>query len=252
VQAVVPMFPIEQCKQVMTRWRDWTATLPDEVTTHFMAWTIPTDPPVMPPEVAGKTVCFTPTCFSGPVEEAGIIEAVKSFGDPLFVITGPMPYVALQQAFDPFVGDLGQHQAYWKSTFANELTDDAIAMLSKHVMDCPDPWTLLNIPLMGGAISRPATSSTAYLNRDAKFMISFDGMWHDKAKAEAVKKWVRDGFAAMKPYSTGGIYLNFLSDVDGTDQATRGVYGKNWEKLVGVKQKYDPKNLFHVSMDLSR
>jgi len=253
VQAVVPFYPMEQAKEALPKWRDWVATLPDEVTTHAFMWTVPTDPPVMPPEIAGKDVFFTPTMYSGPVEEAGILEAAKSFGDPLFVITGPMPYAALQQAFDPFVGELGQHQCYWKSTFTNELSDEVIDIIIKRAQNRPDPWTLINVPAMGGAISRVDQDATAYLSRDAKFMISIDGMWHDEAKTEECKSWVRSMWEELQPHSTGGIYLNFLSEVDGSDgAATHQVYGKSWERLLQVKEKYDPKNLFHVSMDLSR
>lgn len=248
IQAVVPFFPIEQAEKILPQWRDWVATLPDEVTTHAFMWTVPTDPPVMPPEVAGKAVIMTPCMYAGPAEEAGILEKVKEFGDPLFVITGPMPFAGFQQAFDPFVGDLGKHICYWKSTFVNEVSDDLIKTVVKRVNDRPDPWVLVNIPALGGAISRVNKDDTAYLNRDAKFMVSIDAMWHDESKNDTVRDWVRSFWDELQPHATGGIYLNFLSDVD---ESTKEVYGKSWDKLVGVKEKYDPKNLFHVSMDLS-
>lgn len=252
VQAVVPFYPLEQAKQVIAKWRDWVKTIPDEVTTHAFMWTVPTEPPVMPPEVAGKDVCITPSAFAGPVEDAGVLEAVKEFGDPLFVITGPMPYTALQQAFDPFVGDLGQHICYWKSTFADAITDEVIDIVVNRANNRPDPWVLFNIPALGGAVARVGRDETAYLNRDAKFMISIDGMWHDPAKTDAARQWVRDVWTELQPHAKGGIYLNFLSDVQAqaTDE-TAQVFGKSLERLLAVKEKYDPTNLFHVSLDLS-
>jgi len=255
VHAAIPFYPIEDAPKVYRTWRDWVATIPDDVTTHAYTWTIPEDPPVMPPEIRGRAVIITPAVFAGPSENGDqALSPVLRFGMPLFSISGPMPYIALQQMFDPFFGELGKHLCYWKSLFLNELADQVIDILVRRAAERPDPWTLVNVAALGGAISRVGTEETAYLSRSAPFMVSIDGNWHDPAKNETSIAWVRSFFRELEPHSTGAIYLNFLSDSEEGDvarQAAHSVYGASWDRLAAVKAKYDPTNLFHVNVNIA-
>ncbi len=255
VQVVIPFYPIEDAPKIYRAWRDWVATIPDDVTTHAHTWTIPEDPPVMPPEIRGKAVIFTPAVYAGPSENGdNVLAPAGRSGTPLFSMSGPMPYTAVQQLFDPFFGELGKHLCYWKSLFLNELSDPVIDILVRRVAERPDPWTLINVAALGGAISRVGTQETAYLSRTAPFMVSIDGVWHDPAKSEATIAWVRSFWKELEPHSTGAIYLNFLSDAEGGDvamEAARAVYGASWDRLAEVKAKYDPTNLFHVNINIA-
>lgn len=255
VQVAIPFYALEEAPSVYRSWREWVATVPEEVTTHAHAWTIPEDPPVMPPEIRGRAVIFTPSVYAGPLEDGErVLAPVRKFGTPLFEITGPMPYLALQQAFDPFFGELGKHLCYWKSAFLNALSDPVIEILVRRVAERPDPWTLINVAALGGAISRVGVDETAYLSRAAPLMVSIDGNWHDAAKNQAGIAWVRSFWKELEPHSTGAIYLNFLTDSGDGDVATqsaRAVYGASWDRLAEVKAKYDPTNLFHVNMNIA-
>jgi len=255
VQAVIPFYPIEDAPKIYRAWRDWAATIPDDVTTHAHTWTIPEDPPVMPPEIRGRAVIITPAVYAGPVENGGkLLAPAGTFGTPLFQVSGPMPYIALQQLFDPFFGGLGKHLCYWKSLFLNELTDPVMDILVRRSAERPDPWTLINVAALGGAISRVGAEETAYHSRSAPFMVSIDGNWHDPAKSDAGIAWVRSFWKELEPHSTGAIYLNFLSDSEESDaalQAARSVYGASWDRLAAVKTKYDPTNLFHVNVNIA-
>ena len=254
VQAAIPFYPIEDAPKVYSTWRDWVATIPDDVTTHAHTWTVPEDPPVMPPEIRGRAVIITPSVYAGPSENGKeVLAPVGRFATPLFFISGPMPYLALQRMFDPFFGELGKHLCYWKSLFLNELSDQAIEILARRATERPDPWTLVNVAALGGAISRVGSGETAYLSRSAPFMVSIDANWHDPTKSEATIAWVRSFFRELEPRSTGAIYLNFLSDSEEGDtalQAARAVYGASWNRLSAVKAKYDPTNLFHVNVNI--
>lgn len=255
LHAAIPFYPIEDAPKVYRAWRDWVATIPDDVTTHAHAWTIPEDPPVMPPEIRGRAVIITPAIYAGALEDGEkALAPTGTFGTPLFAINGPMPYVAVQQLFDPFFGELGKHLCYWKSTFLNQLSEPVIEILVRRAAERPDPWTLINVAALGGAISRVGTEETAYLSRSAPFMVSIDANWHDAAKSEASIAWVRSFWKELEPHSTGAIYLNFLSDSeegDAATQAARSVYGTSWDRLAEVKAKYDPTNLFHVNVNIA-
>ena len=256
VQVAIPFYPIEKAPTVYRAWRDWVATLPDEVTTHAHTWTIPEDPPVMPPEIRGKAVIITPAVYAGPLENGErVLAPARKFGTPLFEVSGEMPYIAVQQLFDPFFGELGKHLCYWKSSFLNELSDPVIDLLVRRTAERPDPWTLINVAALGGAISRVGADETAYVSRSAPFMVSIDGNWHDPAKSEASIAWVRSFWKELEPHSTGAIYLNFLTDSGEGEvarEAARSVYGASWDRLAEVKAKYDPTNLFHVNMSIAR
>ena len=255
VHVAIPFYPIEDAPKIYGAWRDWVATIPDDVTTHAHTWTIPEDPPVMPPEIRGRAVIFTPAVYAGPPENGDkVLAPTRKFGTPLFEISGPMPYIALQQAFDPFFGELGKHLCYWKSIFLNELSDPVIDILVRRAAERPDPWTLINVAALGGAIARVGAEETAYLSRSAPFMVSIDGNWHEPAKSEPSIAWVRSFWRELEPLSTGAIYLNFLTDSgegDVATQAAHSVYGASWDRLAEVKAKYDPTNLFQVNMNIA-
>jgi FAD/FMN-containing dehydrogenase len=255
LQVAIPFYPIEDAPKVYRSWRDWVATIPDEVTTHAFTWTIPEDPPVMPPEIRGRAVIFTPAMYAGAPESGEkVLAPARKFATPLFEITGPLPYTAVQQLFDPFFGELGKHLCYWKSLFVSELSDEVIDILVRRVAARPDPWTLINVAALGGAISRVAADETAYLSRSAPFMLSIDGNWRDPARSEAGIAWVRSFWKELEPHSTGAIYLNFLSDSEPGDaalEAAHAVYGASWDRLAALKAKYDPTNLLHVNVNIA-
>jgi FAD/FMN-containing dehydrogenase len=258
VQVSIPVFPAEQAPELLRAWRVWALQQPDEVTSAAALWQLPTEPPVLPPEIAGRRFLLLPAVYAGDLEQGEqVLASLDEIGEPIMNLGkeqgGAIPFRHMQASFDPFFGEHGQHISYWKSTYVNELSDEVIDICTRRMAEVPDPWTLLNMPTFTGAVQRVGPEETAFGDRSAPFMISIDGNWHDPAKNEEMIAWVRDFWDELQPHATGQIYANFLGEDDDADAAletTRGVYGSNFDRLVDVKTMYDPQNLFHMNQNI--
>lgn len=254
VQAVIRIYPLSKAPEAYRAWREYAATAPDEVTTATPMWTVPADPPAFPSEVVGEDVLFVAAVYAGPPEEGErVLGSVPDVGGALADLSGPFPYRALQAAFDPYIGQHGQHIGYWKSTYVRELSDEVIDIIVRRANERPNPWVIVNIVHVGGAAARVGATESAFGDRSAPFMISIDGLWQDPAENAANTAWVRDFWDELQPHATGQIYANFLGaeEDDLAEQAAvDGIYGSNLERLINVKTKYDPQNLFHVNQNV--
>jgi FAD/FMN-containing dehydrogenase len=161
-------------------------------------------------------------------------------------MVGPMPYPALNSAFDALVPAGLQH--YWKTTFATELTDEAIAAHLEHGPKLPTVNSTVHIYPINGAAHRVASDETAFAHREATFVTNIAGIWPDPAENEQNTKWVRDFYDATAPFSEQGGYVNFMSGDD--DDRIRATYEGNYDRLVEVKRKYDPDNLFRLNQNI--
>jgi FAD/FMN-containing dehydrogenase len=186
-------------------------------------------------------------CWAGPLEQGE--QALKPFHDVAPVVAefvGPMPYPALNAAFDALVPPGLQH--YWKASFVTELTDDAISAHAEHGPEVPVVNSTVHIYPINGAVHRVASEDTAFAYRDANFATVIAGMWPDPAQNEANTKWVRDYYDATAPHSEEGGYINFMAEDD--QGRIKANYKGNYERLVDVKRKYDPDNLFHLNQNI--
>ncbi|WP_427133048.1 BBE domain-containing protein [Pseudarthrobacter sp. S9] len=161
-------------------------------------------------------------------------------------MTGPMPYPALNQAFDALLPK--GLQAYWKANFLPDLTDDAINVHLDYGSRVPSVQTAVHVHPIDGAVQRVGATDSAFPNRNAKFSPVMAGMWEDPADNEANISWVRDYAAAMEPFSEAAGYINFMDGDDLPKVAEN--YGPNFRRLSEIKTKYDPQNLFHVNQNI--
>ena len=249
------LHPIEEARRILRAWRDWSRTVPDVVTTAAVLWTVPSEPPAFPPDVAGKDFVATIVVYTGDDEEGErVLSPLRGLGEPLLDMSGPWPYrEQVQAGFDPFLGVHGQHIAYWKSTYLRDFSDDAIDVVSRLAMNRPDPWCGINIPSFTGAVQRVGPEETAFGDRSAPFMVSIDGIWHDPSRNEANIQWVRDFYDELQPFSTGQSFVNFLGDDEDPEErerVTRAAYATNYERLVDVKTRYDPTNMFRSNQNI--
>ncbi len=158
----------------------------------------------------------------------------------------PHPFTAWQTVLDPLLTP-GMRN-YWKSHDFLELSDGLIDVLIEHARRIPDPQTEIAFAQLGGAVSRVPADATAYAHRDAQFVMNVHGRWEDPAKDAACIGWARQLFEAAAPFATGGVYVNFLTqDEQGRVPAA---YGGNYARLVALKKKYDPGNLFRVNQNI--
>lgn len=159
---------------------------------------------------------------------------------------GPIPYVQLQTALDGVF--LRGRRYYWKLHFLREITDTAIDILLQAYSTAPSALSVAVLQQVGGAIPRIPVSATAYGNRDAGYDFFPIAIWEDPDRDEVSMRWVRELWTAMRPFSTGGVYVNNLGD-EGEDRI-RAAYGVNYQRLVALKSKYDPKDYFRTNQNI--
>jgi len=237
-------------EELLAQWRDLAIEAGDEVTTRAMYWSMP-EADALPPPVQGKDVFIIGALYAGPPDKgAKVLKAFRDLGTPLADISDHIPnYRVFQAAFDELSTN---HHSYWKSTYLNELTDDAMALIHERAMTKPDPRVLVHVPTMGGATAAVPPGDTAFGDRSAPFMLSVDGNTYDGSKFETVKAWVSDFIeqAQRLDGAAGGAYLNFSGDDAAEETVVQAQYGGNLERLRAVKQTYDPDNLFRVNNNI--
>ncbi len=159
---------------------------------------------------------------------------------------GPMPYPAINSAFDGLVPAGLQH--YWKANFVRELSDAAIDAHLEHGPKVPAVNSTVHIYPINGAAHRFGPDDAAFGHREADFAPVIAGMWPDPADNEANIGWVKDYYAATAPLSEEGAYVNFAASDD--QDRVQANYGVNYDRLVEVKRRYDPDNLFRINQNI--
>src|SRR4051794_24804396 len=242
-----PMFfELSDAADVLRWYRDFIQDAPEELG-GFPAWQIAPPLPFIPEERHGEPFLIFVTCWAGPVEEGeAALAPIRNAAPVVAEHVGPMPYPALNSAFDALVPAGLQH--YWKANFVKELTDDAIAAHLEHGPKVPAVNSTVHIYPINGAAHRVGADETAFAYRDANFATVIAGMWPNPADNEANTAWVRGFYDATVPFSEEGGYVNFMSDDD--QERIKTNYKGNYDRLVEVKRKYDPDNLFRLNQNI--
>jgi FAD/FMN-containing dehydrogenase len=246
VLAGLVVYPIDQARSMLEKYRNFVAQVPDDLTVWAVLRHAP-PLPFLPEEVHGKKVVVFAFMYSGDMEEGKrVIEPMRHFGEVHGEHIGPTPFAAWQQAFDPLLTPGARN--YWKSHNFKELNDSALDTTIEYVNQLPSPHCEIFIAQMGGQTSRLPSDATAYMERDAKFVMNVHARWETPEEDEKCVSWARAFFNAMAPYASGGVYVNFMSE----DEAGRvgAVYGPNFERLSQIKKRYDPDNFFRVNQNI--
>lgn len=206
----------------------------------------------MPPPVHGKPFVAIGGVYAGPPDDGTrIMEPLRHFGSSLAELVAPLPFRMLQKAFDWAYPLDGTVRSYWKSFYANEMSDRLIEGIVEAAKNRNSSYSLINIPHFGRVVRNVPSDATAFSTRSAPFMVSLDGNWLDDSDAQSTIAWVRGTWDALQPYSTGGVYLNFVGAEDrDADALTRAAYGPNYDRLVAVKRNYDPSNMFRLNQNI--
>jgi len=239
-------FPLERTRDVLEFYRDYVATAPEEMGL-FPAFQIAPPLPFIPEQEVGKTFCAIVSCWAGPLDQGEkALEPIRKAAPTVAELVTPMPYPALNSAFDALLPPGLQH--YWKASFASELTDGAIEAHVEHGSKVPVVNSTMHIYPINGACNRVAPDATAFAYRDATFATVIAGMWPDPADNEKNIQWVKDYYAALEPHSAAGGYVNFMA---GDDQGRiHDNYKDNYSRLASIKKQYDPGNLFHENQNI--
>ncbi|HEX9376398.1 MAG TPA: FAD-binding oxidoreductase [Actinomycetota bacterium] len=242
-----PMFyELSEVENVLRFYREYIADAPEQMGA-FPAFQIAPPLPFIPEDRHGDTFVAIVACWAGPLEEGE--RALQPFHDVAPVVAefvGPMPYPALNGAFDALLPPGLQH--YWKASFVKELTDEAIGAHRVHGPEVPAVNSTMHIYPINGAAHRVAPDATAFAYRDANFATVIAGVWPDPSRNEANIAWVRDYYDATAPHSEEGGYINFMAEDD--QGRIRANYKGNYDRLVDIKRKYDPDNLFHLNQNI--
>jgi FAD/FMN-containing dehydrogenase len=240
------VLPLAQARDALLKYRAANAAMPEELSVWAVLRLAP-PLPFLPPEVHGKPVIVFAMCYNGPVENGpSAVESVRAFGTPLGEHLGPMPYVAWQQAFDPLLTPGARN--YWKSHNLGEIQDGLIDALLAAIDNLPSPQCEIFFGQIGAQTQRLPVEATAYSSRDTLYAMNVHGRWDDASDDERCIGWARAFFDAAAPYALGSVYVNFMTQEEGGRVAE--AYGANYERLVTVKNRYDPRNLFRCNQNI--
>jgi hypothetical protein len=207
----------------------------------------PTEP--FPKEHWGKKIVALVSCYNGAAEDGqkAVAPIRAALPAPIVDWVGPMPFPALQGMFDPLLPK--GLQWYWKGAYVKELPDEAIDVHLECSAALPSELSVMHLYPMDGAVHRIGSDATAWSCRDATWNMVIAGIDPDPEKAPSLKQWGRAYWEGLRPFTTGGGYVNFMMGDEG-DSQVGATFGGNLERLRAVKRKYDPHNLFRVNQNI--
>ncbi len=241
------LYPAARAGVILRFFRELTDSAPDELTLVYAVLTAP-PAPFVPVHLHGQSVAAIVLCYSGDLAEGErVVRPIKTFGPPAAELIRPMPYPALQAMFD--ASNPPGLRNYWKASYLDVLPDAAIETIVEQSARAASPRSGVSLLHMGGAVARVAPESTAFSYRRALFTMRIEGKWVDPAEDETETRWVRESADAVRPFTNGGAYVNFLGD-EGEDRV-RAAYGDQaYARLVEVKARYDPENVFRLNQNI--
>ena len=240
------VFPLNQAKQVLQKYREFVKSAPVELNIWAVLRKAP-PLPFLPENVHGKEVIVLAVFYAGDTKEGEkLIDPLRGFGEPYGEHIGAMPYVQWQQAFDPLLTPGARN--YWKSHNFTQLSDDALDSIIEFAGKLPSPQCEIFVGLIAGIANRVPSDAMAYGHRDAKFVLNVHGRWDEAAQDKTCIAWARAFFEASKPYASAGAYVNFMTG-DESDRVA-AAYGENYSRLKEIKKKYDPENFFHNNQNI--
>jgi FAD/FMN-containing dehydrogenase len=235
----------ERVDDVLATYRDLTESAPREVTAAVTVRLAP-PAPFLPEEWHGKPIVGLLACHSGPDVEADLAP-LRALGDPIADLVTEKPYTDQQSMLDG-MEPKGNHY-YWKTEYLAGLSNHFLDTFRDSALKVSSPLSESIIIHLAGALNERADDDGAVGNRDARYMTAFAGQWSADAPADEHVAWVREAWRSVRPFSTGGNYLNFQT-ADEDEERVRATYGTNFDRLVEVKEEYDPENFFRSNRNI--
>ena len=237
VLAGAVLYPLSFAKEALRYFRDWASSIPDELVIQCVSATFPD---------LGRVFAIAGAYHGDLAKGEEVLKPLRSFGKPLADIFQPMPYVQLQSMFDPFFPT--GRMVYVKSNFFKILNAEAGEVADQFLATCPSPHNFLISEHWHGAATRVSSADTAFPHRSHPFNFIIWSTWEGAENSEKNVRWTREFWNAMKPYLIESSYGNYLSDEG--DESARAAYGANYDRLVALKKKYDPTNLFRMNHNI--
>jgi FAD/FMN-containing dehydrogenase len=243
VLAGMVIHPLERAHDVLKFLRGFARSVPDDLTLMAVFLTGPD----------GNKALAVLGCFNGPIFEGEkVLAQLREFGAPVADTFAAISYVDFQALLEP--GFPPGLQNYWKSNFLRELSDEVIEILVDGFRSVPSPTTAIAIEQLGGAVGRIPEDATAFNHRKAPFNTLIVSSWPDPADNRRHIDWTRRVWQALQSHSTGGVYVNYLGpEIDEGANRVRAAYGaQKYERLLALKQEYDPENVFRMNQNIKQ
>jgi len=242
------LYPGERAKEVLRFCEEYVAEAPDEVSPLAFLGQVPRDE-IFPQSWHGEQFVALLAVHPGEVEEGErVLRPLRELGSPIVDLSARMPYTEAQKVLDEDYPD-GWHY-YWKSVNVNGLGDELIERLMEHAEAAPSDHSTIDVWYQGGAMGRVGAGESAFGDRSAPILLGLEANWEDSHGDEANIAWVRSCFSDLRRFSDGGMYLNFPGFLEEGDQLLRDAYGENYQRLVALKNEYDPTNLFRLNQNI--
>jgi FAD/FMN-containing dehydrogenase len=236
------LHPVDDAGAALRFYRDFMADASEDLVAGAGIFRIPADSE-FPDRLHGDPVAVLTAYYMGDREHGEkALRPLREFGDPLLDVVERKPYGELGTEV------VGDQRNYWTNHYFAALPDEAIDTFVEQAVPLPTPLTKVSFFSLGGAINRIDEDATAYPHRNTKHLFEMVAQWSDPDDDERVISWARDFHEAMAPYATGDEYVNNQTDDD--SERVRAAYGDNYDRLVEVKNEWDPENLFHLNQNI--
>jgi FAD/FMN-containing dehydrogenase len=249
VFACFVLYPLPRAADVLRFCERYLAEAPEELAPIGILGRVP-EAGDFPAEAHGKPYVALLAAYPADAAQGERVgRPLRELGDPIADLSGAMRWTGAQAMLDEDYPDGWRY--YWKSVNIAELSDAVIARLVEHAAAAPSPHSTLDIWYQGGAMARLGEQRTAFANRSEPYLIGIEANWEEETGSDGNVRWVRDVFADLQSFSRGGVYLNFPGFLEEGERLMREGYGRNYDRLVEVKTKYDPTNLFRLNPNIA-
>ncbi len=238
------LWPIEQTEEIMEWYDNFIHNVPEDLNGFIATLIIPGDP--FPPALHGKQFCGIIWCYTGNKNDFDNLFQEVRDKNPIFEFVGEMPYPSIQTQFDGLLPP--GLQFYWRGDYFNDLVPEIRAAHKKFGSKIPTPLSQMHMYPLSGAASKPSNTDTPWAYRGSKYAGVIVGIDPDPKNAESITEWCKSYYDALHPYSAGGSYSNFMME-EGQERV-QACYQHNYARLVDIKKKYDPDNLFRVNQNI--
>ena len=242
VAALVVVYHADDGHAVMRGFREYVQSSPDELSLITSRGRLP-DEELFPADVVDDFKIVIGGMYAGsPAEGEAVIEPLRELAEPVADFSGTMPYTDLQRAFDEDYPDGGRY--YWKSLYLDSLSDDVIDRIFEWGNTAPSPLSTIDVWGLGGAIADVGLDESAFIGRDAPYLLAVEACWEDPEDDDANITWARAFLEEMHQYSDGSVYLNFPGFYEDSDELMERSFGDAYARLSELKTRYDPENVF--------
>jgi FAD/FMN-containing dehydrogenase len=240
-------YPGDEAAQVISGWREAIADAPDELSSLINLTAAP-PLPFLPEPVHGSRIAVVLACYAGDIDKGeAAVAALRRLGNPIADLLAPIPYVALQQLFDPLLEPRGAAN-YFTSAFLDGVPEAAVnTLVGTHARSALPPTNSeLHVYRLGGAMSRVGEDSTAFAHRGSPYLLEVTARTEDPADFPPIVEWARRAREDMSKFGSGQ-YVNFT----GEGGAERAAYPpQTYARLAEVKRRYDPDNVFRFNQNI--